>query len=255
MVARPTRCTAGPLGRHTGHPSAGTAAPPAPGGTWCCARCGAVPPLDARPRWFVVRHGETDWSRENRYLGHAPTPLNETGRRQAQKAGMLLRGRGVGLIVSSDIARARHTAEIIAGELAVEIVLDARLRERALGAWEGVTREEVKRRYRATRIDRFDRRYRMPGGETREELERRVLAALTEYGRRYGDDSIVIVCHAGPIAAIQAALGAGAIGAAAACGYGGVYAIAPPGAARCGCGRGLWSLRAETGAPPGSSRP
>jgi probable phosphoglycerate mutase len=102
----------------------------------------------------------------------------------------------------------------MAAELAVEIVLDARLRERDMGEWQGLTRQEVKRRYRGRGIDRYDPGYRMPGGESLEDLGRRVDAAVADYRDAYRRRNLVIVTHAGPMIRIgrslRAVTGAGA---------------------------------------------
>ena len=81
---------------------------------------------------FLVRHGQTDWNREPaRCLGWAEVELNEVGRDQARDLGRALQGRGVQLIVSSHLVRARETAELIHEELGGELpfVVDPRLAE------------------------------------------------------------------------------------------------------------------------------
>ena len=81
---------------------------------------------------LLVRHGETDWNREPaRCQGWAQVDLNEVGRAQARAQGRVLRGRGLELIVSSHLLRARQTAELIAAELDgdVRVISDPRLAE------------------------------------------------------------------------------------------------------------------------------
>src|SRR5205807_6477394 len=93
---------------------------------------------------LLVRHGETDWNRDGRWQGHSDTRLNERGREQARElAGQI---DGVDVIYSSDLARARETAEILAAELGIEVHVDQRLRERGFGAWEGLTSTEIEDR-------------------------------------------------------------------------------------------------------------
>ena len=90
---------------------------------------------------LLVRHGETDWNRLGRWQGHSDTPLNARGREQARELAPQLDG--VDVVYSSDLARARETAEILAEELGADVRLDARLRERGFGAWEGLTAAEI----------------------------------------------------------------------------------------------------------------
>jgi broad specificity phosphatase PhoE len=82
---------------------------------------------------LLVRHGETDWNAEGRLQGHTDTPLNELGRRQALTLADELAGDGIEAVYSSDLARARETAEIVAERLRLAVVLDPDLREKDWG--------------------------------------------------------------------------------------------------------------------------
>ena len=88
---------------------------------------------------LLVRHGETDWNAEGRLQGHTDTLLNDYGRRQAAALGEDLAGDGIDVVYSSDLARARETAEIVAGRLGLPVVLEPGLREKNWGSWEGLT--------------------------------------------------------------------------------------------------------------------
>jgi broad specificity phosphatase PhoE len=98
---------------------------------------------------YLARHGETDWNRAGRWQGWTDIPLNETGESQAAVLAHALRERGIVRVVASDLSRARRTAEIVAStlELAIDVELDAGLRERGFGLFEGLTREECAERY------------------------------------------------------------------------------------------------------------
>ena len=88
---------------------------------------------------LLVRHGQTDWNREPaRCQGWAEMELNEVGRGQARDLGRALKGRGVELVVTSHLVRARETAELIHEELGGELpfVVDPRLAEAHRGEWE-----------------------------------------------------------------------------------------------------------------------
>src|SRR5581483_12433051 len=84
---------------------------------------------------LLVRHGETDWNSERRWQGHADEPLNETGRAQAREVADELADRSIDAVYSSDLSRARETAEIIAARLGLSVTTDARLGEVDVGDW------------------------------------------------------------------------------------------------------------------------
>lgn len=92
---------------------------------------------------LLLRHGETDWNAERRMQGHRDIALNPLGRRQAAQAAPSVAALLPDVIVASDLARARETASIMAGRLALPFTTDTRLRETSLGDWEGLTRDEV----------------------------------------------------------------------------------------------------------------
>lgn len=92
--------------------------------------------------FYFVRHGQTDWNVEGRLQGHSDIPLNETGIRQAHAAAERLMGKPITAIVSSDLCRARQTADIIAAKLRIDVVSDKAIRERTFGCFEGkITRD------------------------------------------------------------------------------------------------------------------
>jgi glucosyl-3-phosphoglycerate phosphatase len=132
-------------------------------------------------RVVLLRHGRTAWNAERRFQGQADPPLDEVGRAQAYEVGALIAALRPNLLVSSDAARALQTAEIVGDVTSLPVVKEARFRERGLGHWEGLTREEVAERYPDEYSDWMSgldvsRR----GGETREEVAERSLAAFSE---------------------------------------------------------------------------
>ena len=88
---------------------------------------------------ILVRHGETEWNREHRMQGHRDSPLSETGWAQARRLGGRLKDETFGALYSSDLGRARNTAQSVADATGHEIIVDARLRERHFGVFEGLT--------------------------------------------------------------------------------------------------------------------
>ena len=88
---------------------------------------------------YLSRHGETDWNAEGRWQGHTDKPLNDNGRGQARALAESLRRTGLAGVVSSDLLRARETAEIVAAALGLTIdYFDPDLRERTIGVFEGL---------------------------------------------------------------------------------------------------------------------
>jgi probable phosphoglycerate mutase len=153
---------------------------------------------------LLARHGETD---DNvpplRFQGQRDTPLNDVGRAQARELAERVAALDppVASLWSSDLSRARETAEIVGARIGLEPRLDARLREGWRGEWEGFLFEQIEaadpERYAAWRAPREPDGFRFPGGESLAEQQARVLEALREIATA-GDVSLV-VCHGGSI--------------------------------------------------------
>jgi broad specificity phosphatase PhoE len=165
-------------------------------------------------RLVLVRHGETDWNREGRWQGHADRGLNDRGRAQARAAADRLARDPVDAVITSDLRRARETADVVAGRLGLSPTVDPRLREVDVGEWSGLTRAEVRTRhpepYRAW-LEGVNAGY--PGGETFAQLEQRAAEAMRDLCERPPGDTVVVVSHGGSIRAMVAtALGIGPSG-------------------------------------------
>ena len=132
---------------------------------------------------FLFRHGETDWNREGRLQGHTDTPLNATGLAQAQALAESLRPHRLDAVVSSDLARARTTAQIVAEALRVPLFIEAGLRETDVGAAEGLLWAEAKARFGEGLTERWfsDGDVAFPGGETGIATRLRGLAGLRRF--------------------------------------------------------------------------
>jgi broad specificity phosphatase PhoE len=151
----------------------------------------------------LARHGETDDNREPiRVQGFSDTPLNDTGRREAAELAERIAARGdIRSLWSSDLSRARETAEIVSRRCGLgEPRLDARLREANRGAWEGHLFIEIEREdpegYAAWLRAGPD--FRFPGGESLQEQQDRVAEALDEI-EATGELPALVVCHGGSI--------------------------------------------------------
>lgn len=159
-------------------------------------------------RLFLLRHGQSTWNAARRWQGWADPPLSELGEAQARQAAGRLRGEALTLVVTSDLARARRTGEIVAASLGLPVETEPALRERDAGAWSGLRPEEIEARWPGA-IDAFRRGElsRIPGGEG--DILPRVLPALVRLATR-GRGALVAVTHGGVIASVELALGGAA---------------------------------------------
>jgi broad specificity phosphatase PhoE len=148
-------------------------------------------------RFCLVRHGQTDWNLEGRYQGQGDVPLNTNGRLQAKALACQLQSVPFAAIYTSDLWRAKETAEIIAKVLRLAVALEPRLREIHQGDWEGQLVEVIKARYaklwKKRTIDPSS--VRPPGGETVGEVAERVHAALRDIAFLHSGDSVLVVSH------------------------------------------------------------
>ncbi|HEX6863861.1 MAG TPA: histidine phosphatase family protein [Thermoanaerobaculia bacterium] len=158
-------------------------------------------------RLFVVRHGETPFNREMRYLGTADEPLSPTGVRQAERLASSLAPLPLQAVYSSPLSRASETARRIAEARQVDLRLEPRLREQAFGEWEGLTRSEVLERDRDRLLGwEADLGLAPPGGESLLSVQERTLALVEELARTHAGEWIVLVSHVGPIKALLCAV-------------------------------------------------
>jgi broad specificity phosphatase PhoE len=145
---------------------------------------------------FLIRHGETEWNRENRMQGWLDSELTGRGRAQARTSAKVLSEFDIQRLFSSPLGRAKKTAEIIAKHTELQVEVDKRLAERNMGDLGGLTLEEIQVRYPEEWEERISNpyNYRPPGGETLTDMAARVgpfLDALSALeGRR-----IAIVSH------------------------------------------------------------
>lgn len=102
----------------------------------------------ARARRVVLwRHGQTSWNVENRFQGHTDIPLTDEGVTQARQAAARLATLRPAAVVASDLSRARGTAAALAELTGLNVAVDARLRERSGGLWEGLTQDEIQAKF------------------------------------------------------------------------------------------------------------
>ncbi|NPA26302.1 MAG: histidine phosphatase family protein [Chloroflexi bacterium] len=156
---------------------------------------------------LLVRHGETDWNREGRYQGQADPGLNARGRAQAQALAHRLRAAGwrPQVIYTSPLRRAAETAAILNQAWQVPVRVDPRLMEIHQGAWQGLTVDEIARRWPQL-FEAWERTpwaVRPPGGETLAEVRDRVYAAIDDIVQRHPNDIVLVVAHRIPLAMLK----------------------------------------------------
>ncbi len=154
---------------------------------------------------FLVRHGETESNLERRYQGWTESPLSALGMRQAEEAAFFFGSRAIDCIFCSDLKRAFNTARIIGAGCGVEPVATPLLREINFGQWEGMTYEEIKKGWNGEVTRWFDDPFKRsaPGGETVEEVSKRMFAFLNSLAAN-GPRArrIIAVSHGGAIRAM-----------------------------------------------------
>ena len=155
--------------------------------------------MERATRICFVRHGETDWNVELRMQGQIDIPLNARGEAQAVAIGRHVERGRADALYSSDLLRARQTAQPVAQALGLSPVFLPELRERHFGCCEGLTFSEIEARYPidARAIVSRDPDHVSPGGESRRQHMARVLACVARLVGRHRGQAIVIVTHGG----------------------------------------------------------
>ncbi len=156
-------------------------------------------------RFLLVRHGQSTWNAIGRWQGRADAPLSPAGEEQAREAAVELAALGpFEVVVTSSLARARQTGELLAEHAGIELgdAVDD-LIERSAGQWEGLLRSEIEARY----PNWLAQRRRPPGYEPDEEIVVRALRAVRELAERHAGASVVVVSHGGLITSLERAAG------------------------------------------------
>lgn len=159
-------------------------------------------------RVTLIRHGQTWWNADGRWQGQANVGLNPTGLEQATRVAEHLRGADINAIYSSDLIRARQTANAIADCLGLPVITDARLREIDVGEWQGLTNDEVLQwdaeRLYAVRAGGYTAR--RPSGESMQDVANRALAFFEEVIAARPGQHLIFVSHGGTIRMLLYAL-------------------------------------------------
>lgn len=148
---------------------------------------------------WLMRHGALPLNPERRFVGQQDIPLSELGREQARSWRRRLLDTPLAAIVCSDLARCVETARLVRGDRDILLLREPAFREISLGAWQGLTPQEVEDRFPGAYAERGRDLacFRPEGGESFADLAERVLPAFAEWIREYAGRSLLIVGHAG----------------------------------------------------------
>lgn len=174
-----------------GPPGAAVAVPPA---AWTGNR-------GAPTRFLLLRHGQTELSRQRRYSGRGNPELTDLGRRQADAAARYLAGRGgIAAVITSPLQRSSETARFAADALGLDLTIDDDLIETDFGAWEGLTFTEAAERDPHLHGDWLrDTALQPPGGESFDDVSLRVQRARDRIIAAHAGSTVLVVSHVTPI--------------------------------------------------------
>ncbi len=150
-------------------------------------------------RVLLWRHGQTDWNIVNRFQGHSDIPLNDVGRYQVKHAAEILAGMNPTAIISSDLGRARATAQALADLVGLPVTTHENLRETNGGLWEGKTGKENRAEDFQNFIRWIDGDDNPAGttGEKRSEVAARAVGVIMKELEGKTDELLVVATHGG----------------------------------------------------------
>ncbi len=148
-------------------------------------------------RVHFVRHGQTAWNAERRYQGHTDIPLDTKGAEQARLLSIAFDGEPYSRVLTSDLMRARMTADALASRHNVPVVVMPELRERSIGDWEGLPMEKVAEHFIEQELltGRHREEIRPPNGESMQDAFDRLRPVAREI--EVFPDPQVVVVHGG----------------------------------------------------------
>jgi probable phosphoglycerate mutase len=168
-----------------------------------------LPDMSHAPtRVFLIRHGATILSAEDRFAGATDVPLSDEGRRQASRLAARLQGEPIAAVYASTMGRTLETARILAEPHGLEVQPRDGLREISHGHWEQMTREEVEERFpeEASEWEKDPYTFAPAGGESGLAVTARALPTLIELVRVHPGGTILVVSHKATIRLLLSSL-------------------------------------------------
>ncbi len=148
-------------------------------------------------KFFIVRHGETEWNIQGKTQGQGDSKLSEKGKVQAEKLGKKLLEFNVNYIYSSNLGRTIETSTILSSILKTDVQYIEGLRERNFGKWEGLTIEEIKKGYEDIYKTWRSEPHKaiIPDAEDLVQLKERVLKCIHDINKKHKNENILLVSH------------------------------------------------------------
>lgn len=149
--------------------------------------------------FLFIRHGETDWNRQQRFQGQIDVPLNDLGHAQARRLGERLGAEPADHLFSSDLQRAQQTAAPVAAAWRAATALVQGLREQGFGVLEGLDVPTIKARHPALWLRWQEHRadFALPGGESLQQFHARVIGAVKALAEAHPGRRLAVVTHGG----------------------------------------------------------
>jgi len=150
-------------------------------------------------RLYVIRHGQVVGHDEQRLNGRTDVDLTPVGQAQMEAVAKDLEGVELAAVYSSDLKRARYGGEALVRSRDIELRVDPLFRELNFGQWEGLSLDEVAKKYPGERERRLGDilNYRTPGGETFQELADRIKTGVSQILSKHKDSAVALVAHSG----------------------------------------------------------
>jgi phosphoserine phosphatase len=148
--------------------------------------------------FLLVRHGQTEWNRVERFRGHANIPLNNAGLKQAEATGRFVAAQWQpSVIYSSPLSRAVKTAEMIGSHVSLSVEIHPGLIDIDYGEWQGMTPKEALKRWPEMVEAWYDAPHlvHIPGGETLEALRKRAMETMKNLTLSHSGQTIILVGH------------------------------------------------------------
>ena len=150
-------------------------------------------------RIHLIRHGQVCGFETRRYNGQADVALTDLGIEQSKAYAEHLKISPLTAVYSSDLSRSAYGAGLIAANRDLVPLQDARLRELHIGAWEGLTWDEIKQRWPLEWQARLDDLVQVapPGGESLQQMADRIRHVLAELLKKHQGEEVALVAHGG----------------------------------------------------------
>ncbi len=148
-------------------------------------------------RIFLIRHGATILTAEDRFAGSTDVPLSDEGREQARRLGLRLGDEKIAAVYASPLGRTVETAQLLAAPHKLDVRKRDELREISHGSWEQLTRREVEEKFpeEAAAWEKDPYTFAPRGGETGLAVTARALPALMEIVRQHAGENVLVVSH------------------------------------------------------------